>query len=310
MIKISVIVPVYNTEKYLRKCLDSIVFQDNKNYEIIAINDGSTDNSESILKEYQKKYNSIFKYFSKKNGGLSSARNYGIKKATGDYLLFVDSDDYIEKNTINHLINIIDDQDIIVFNINSVNNDTICRVNTFNSNIDDLKKRYLVSIPSACNKLVKKDLLIKNNLYFTEGIFYEDLMLMPKLVKYTNKIFFDESFLYNYVVRSGSITNNKKFNIKTLDIFNIVDSLYNELFLEYKDEVEYLYIEHLLHVAGVRFLDYKKYNEIDKTVSIIKEKFPNWKNNIYVNKNYNIKEKIMCFLLYKKKYKLINLLRK
>ena len=94
--KVSVIVPVYNTYDYLNKCLDSLVNQSFKDYEIIIVNDGSTDDSEKIIKKYQKKYSNI-KYYYKENGGLSSARNYGIKYANGDYIAFVDSDDYVDK---------------------------------------------------------------------------------------------------------------------------------------------------------------------------------------------------------------------
>ena len=93
--KVSVIVPVYNVEKYLRKCLASLVNQDFEDYEIIIVNDGSPDNSQEIIDEYTKKYKFI-RSFTKENGGLSSARNYGIDKARGDYIAFVDSDDYVD----------------------------------------------------------------------------------------------------------------------------------------------------------------------------------------------------------------------
>ena len=103
MQKISVIVPVYNTEKYIKKCLDSIINQTYSNIEIIIINDGSTDNSELIINEYLKEYPDKIKYYKKENGGLSDARNYGVTKATGDYICFVDSDDYIDINLFESL---------------------------------------------------------------------------------------------------------------------------------------------------------------------------------------------------------------
>ena len=96
MPKISVIVPVYNTERYLSKCLDSILNQTYDDIEVIVVNDGSTDNSELIIKEYVNKFPNKLKYYKKENGGLSDARNYGVEKAIGDYLCFVDSDDYID----------------------------------------------------------------------------------------------------------------------------------------------------------------------------------------------------------------------
>ena len=95
MPKVSMIVPVYNVEKYIGKCLESIVNQTFKNIEIIVVNDGSTDNSQEIINEYEKKYPNLLKSYEKENGGLSDARNYGLEKANGDYICFVDSDDFL-----------------------------------------------------------------------------------------------------------------------------------------------------------------------------------------------------------------------
>ena len=103
MCKVSVIVPVYNTEKYIDKCLDSLVNQTMKDVEIIVVNDGSIDHSEEKIKNYENNYPKMIKYLKKENGGLSDARNYGIKYATGKYLAFVDSDDYIELDSCENL---------------------------------------------------------------------------------------------------------------------------------------------------------------------------------------------------------------
>ena len=108
MYKISVIVPVYNTEKYIKKCLDSLVNQTMKNIEIIVVNDGSNDHSEEIIKDYENKYPEMVKYYKKENGGLPSARNYGLEKAKGEYIAFVDSDDYIDKELFSKLDEYID----------------------------------------------------------------------------------------------------------------------------------------------------------------------------------------------------------
>ncbi len=100
--KVSVIVPIYNVEKYLRKSLDSLANQTINDYEVILVNDGSTDNSQSIIDEYVEKY-SVFKGFKKENGGMSSARNFGLKYAKGEYIAFVDSDDFVELNFLEKL---------------------------------------------------------------------------------------------------------------------------------------------------------------------------------------------------------------
>ena len=308
----SIIVPIYNVELYLKKCLDSLINQNYNNYEIILINDGSTDNSESIIKEYSNKYPELIKSYKKKNGGLSSARNYGIKKASKEYLLFVDSDDYIEKNTLsilNEELNI-NKKDIIVFNYIAKYSDKEIKVNTFNNNINDLEKKYILSIPSACNKLVKKEIFTKNKIEFPNGLYYEDLATMPLLINCTNNISFIDEYLYIYNSREDSITNKKKYNKKMDDIFKVCQILKDNLNKEYKDEVEYLYIEHLLRNAGLRFLAYNKYDKLNNVKEEIEKNYSNYKDNKYYKNYYTIKQKIMCNLLMKKKYNLIKLIKK
>ena len=121
--KVSIIVPVYNVERHLNKCLDSLVNQTLKNIEIIIVNDGSLDNSQLIINEYSNKYKNI-RTFIKKNGGLSDARNYGLKKAKGEYVLFVDSDDYIALDSCERLYNTAkqDDVDVLIGNYIKVDN--------------------------------------------------------------------------------------------------------------------------------------------------------------------------------------------
>ncbi len=307
--KVSVIVPVYNVEKYLEKCLDSLVNQTFKDYEIIIVNDGSLDNSEKIIKEYEKKYNFI-KVYKKKNGGLSSARNYGLKYASGEYILFVDSDDYVEKNMIELMYEkmLSDSSDICVCEFNYIYDNKIVRSYSNLDYTDDLKKKYLLTPPMACIRMYKKNLLDKN--LFKEGIYYEDLEFTPKLVLLVNRISYINEALYNYVIHSDSIMRQKKFNEKLYDIYNVLDSNYNYLYKYYIDEVEYMYIIHLLRTASLRFLDYKEgRSEIKKIVSIMKEKFPNWNKNVYFKKS-NIKIKVVCYLAFYKQTFLLILIKK
>ena len=115
MAKVSVIIPVYNVEKYISRCLESLANQTLKDLEILIVNDGSTDNSRSIIEKYLKKHSLRIKYFEKQNGGLSSARNYGLKYATGEYIAFLDSDDYVEKDMYEDMYKIAkkDDADMV-----------------------------------------------------------------------------------------------------------------------------------------------------------------------------------------------------
>ena len=125
--KVSIIVPVYNVEEYLRKCLDSLVNQTYQNIEIIIVNDGTKDNSQSIIDEYKKKFSKLINSYMKENGGLASARNYGIDKATGEYIMFVDSDDYIDTNMVEKLVRTASKKysDIVVSNFYRVEERTI-----------------------------------------------------------------------------------------------------------------------------------------------------------------------------------------
>ena len=308
--KVSVIVPVYNTEKYLRKCLDSLVNQDFSDYEIVIVNDGSTDNSESIIKEYVSKYDFI-KSFTKENGGLSSARNYGIDKASGNYLAFVDSDDYVESNYLKELYESItkNKSDIAVCEFSYVYSDgNVIRSYSNLNYTDDSLKKYLLTPPMAPIRLFKKELFEK--IKFKEGIYYEDLELCPKLIKFAKKVSFVDLSLYNYLMRNSSIMHQKEFNKKLYDIYTVLDSNYDYLYKDYPMEIEYMFIIHLLRTATLRFLDYKEgRREISKIVKIMKERFPNWKKNEYFKKSGK-KIKIISYLAYYKQIMLLKIIKK
>ena len=314
--KISVIIPVYNVEKYIKKCLDSVVNQTFKDIEIIVVNDGSPDNSSKIIKEYMKEDKRI-KYYEKDNGGQGSARNLAITKSTGEYLIFVDSDDYIDLNMLEKMYDYAKKSklDIVVCNGYLDVNDDITNFDNFNSSINDLQKRYIVSQTGPCLKLIKAEIIKKNNLLFVENHIYEDIAIVPAYALFTDKIgYIDERFYY-YVQRSNSSMNQEKYSKKLEDIFFALDNLSNK-FTEYSnnkfnEELEYLYIENLLHAASLRFLRFDNYEKhIEKIVSIMKEKFPRWNKNIYYSKK-GLKYKVVCNLIYKKQYKLLKqILRK
>lgn len=310
MIKVSVIVPVYNVERYLEKCLNSLVNQTLKAIEIIVVNDGSPDNSQKIIDKYSKKYQNI-KAFIKENGGLSDARNYGLTKAKGEYVSFVDSDDYIENNALEIMYNTAkkSNLDIVVCDtINLYENGTQEYIQSNHNYSNNPIKNYLVSPPMACIRLYSRTLFDK--IQFKKGIYYEDLELTPKLAKYTDKVGFVSKGLYYYLQRSGSIMKQQEFNEKLLDIFKVLQTNYDELFSQYPQEIEYMYVTHLLRTATLRFLEYDNYHKyITKIVKEIKNKFPNWKNNIYY-KQSSTKLKIICTLAYTKQTTLLKLIKK
>jgi hypothetical protein len=309
--KVSVIVPVYNVEKYLEKCLDSLINQTLEDIEIIVVNDGSPDNSQLIIDKYSKKYPNIIKSYIKENGGLSDARNYGIEKASGNYIGFVDSDDYVDRQMFEKMYNkaIKDNLDIVVcdtINVYPDGHEEIRKSNLEYSNNDI--KNYIIAPPMACMRLCNKKIFKDNK--FKKGILYEDLEFTPSLVSLTNKIGFVNEGLYYYLQREGSIMKQSKFNDKQLDIFSVLEKNRKYLYNDYKEEVEYLYITHLLRSATLRFLEYgdaEKY--LHKINDTMKKYFPNWHENKYLKKSSK-KLKLICYLAYHKNYKTIKLIKK
>jgi len=312
MPKISIIVPVYNTEQYLEKCLDSLVNQTFKDIEIIVVNDGSPDNSEKIIKSYCDKYTNI-RYIKQENGGLSASRNKGVKQATGDYLMFLDSDDWISADACERIIDKLEEtkSDILVAGIYDVYENEIKETN-FNEG-DELQ--YFLKSPSACNKVISRKLFTENNISFPTGLWYEDLATTPKYLLYTDEICFLDKPFYYYLQRVGSIMRQTAYNPKLEQIFDSMDHMMEPFyasnkFEKFKIELEYLFITHLLHGASLRFLPYKEgKGSLIKISDTMKTKFPSWRQNKFYKTN-TFKYKVICNLLYMKQYWLINLLRK
>lgn len=208
----SIIVPVYNTEKYIDKCLKSIFSNTYKNFEVIIVNDGSTDKTENIINKYIKKYDNII-YIKQKNIGLSLARNNGVKKATGDYLLFIDSDDYVEKNLLENINKNIDDLDVLRYQLNIVFNDKIIpyEEKEFNATdgIDAFEKivKYKF-IEMASLYVINRKYYLDNNFMFEKDVYHEDYGLLPLVIATAKKVKSINYLGYNYVQRDGSIMSS------------------------------------------------------------------------------------------------------
>lgn len=238
MNKFSIIVPVYNTESYLVRCLDSILNQTYDNYEIIIVNDGSTDGSKKIITDYQKQYPEKIKVINKKNGGLSSARNKGVSKADGDYILFVDSDDYIEKGLLKTLNTKTKDfPDLIRFQIKEINNDKICMYRELpfetikgDKAFNKIVKYHYVE-PAWCYAY-RKVFYKENKFSFAEGKYHEDFGLIPYVIMRASKVKSIGYVGYNYVIRSGSImtqVNYEKSKKKVEDFLFHYKNLVNKI---------------------------------------------------------------------------------
>lgn len=228
---VSVIVPIYNVENYLARCINSLLQQTYSNIEILLINDGSEDNCELICQEFLARDNRI-RYYKKENGGLSSARNFGIDRANGEYLVFVDSDDYVSKEMIKVLLDtslsnnadmvecafleFYENETVNDSNVdNALNNKSYAPYEAINSLICNTG-----ITPIAWNKIYKKEIF--DELRYKVGIYHEDEEIIVKLLSTCKKICKINNPLYFYMKREGSITNSK-FNKKHLDIIKIMD---------------------------------------------------------------------------------------
>lgn len=221
-IKISIIIPVYNSAKYLRKCLNSIINQTFDNIEIICINDGSTDNSLSIINEYAK-IDSRIKVYTIENKGVSAARNYGILVATGEYIGFVDSDDWIDKDFYEKLYDAIKSEhaDIAVGEIKRVNKfwqNYHLKINGKHVTENINEKVKLCNMPDKCyvwNKLYKSEMLKNSDIRFEEGIIYEDILFTLQILNYSKKLVTVPGTLYYYLRHTNSLVtlkDNKSLN--------------------------------------------------------------------------------------------------
>ena len=213
--KFSIIVPIYNVEKYIEKCMESINDQTYKNYEVLLINDGSPDNSEEIIKNFIKGKDK-FKYFKKVNGGLSDARNYGAKKASGEYLLFVDSDDYISPNLLEELEKSISLSpcDVVKFNYRTVY-ESDKEEEHFKTNfqclpIDEALKQLIKDemLEPAWLYCYKREFWKTNKFEYYKGRVHEDYGLTPLVLMSAQTVSSIEYVGYNYLNRDGSITNS------------------------------------------------------------------------------------------------------
>ena len=217
MKKISVIVPIYNAEKYIARCLDSILMQEDSNIELILINDGSTDKSEEIVKTYLGKYKSSIKYMKKENSGVANTRNVGLEKATGDYIIFVDADDYIDKNLFKSL------EPYMEQNIDEVTTgeDAFSKL-CFEDEMVDALWVYAY----------KRELFTKNKLKFLKDAEHEDFGLIPLIILKAKTFISTNIQGYHYVQSANSVTRTKDYTKTVKKVFDTLkhyDNVVNKI---------------------------------------------------------------------------------
>lgn len=282
MVGISVIIPVYNVEDYLSQCLDSICNQTFKDIEIICVNDGSTDNSLDILNEYAKSDRRI-KIINQHNQGLAASRNHGLKEAKGDYVYFIDSDDYIELDALEKLHeNIVtNSSDMVLFKFQKVDDYRNVHKRGVEFKIDKIfgdidygnftftykgvKRHVMNSAFSACLKLYRRDFI--EDISFPIGLNFEDVPVHVKLMLEAESLSFVPEFLYNYRSNPDSILNS---SANGFDIFKIIDMV--EEYLKENGHYEELENEFIFFKIA-QILVYLKSERSDEYFKRAKEEF-------------------------------------
>lgn len=286
----SIIVPIYNVEKYLAQCINSVLQQDFKDYELILINDGSPDNCPQICDEFALK-DARIRVIHKNNGGLSDARNAGLEVCNGKYILFLDSDDFLTENCLNKaydLLIIKNQPDILLSTFNSLYADQAQELNKF-----DLSEEFGVvvnhkmllntllkennEIPwSACRNIYKTELININNMKFEKGLVgAEDCAFFMEYMKYVKSYVVMEYPLINYrVSREGSITNTIKYNaiIGQLNVFSKYFKEYKQTNMNHnhKDTIYVHFAEKFANtISTIYFLS--EVEEINGATKVVKE---------------------------------------
>ena len=261
MVKISVVIPIYNSEEYLRKCLDSIIYQTYENLEIICVNDGSTDGSAEILKEYENKDKRI-KVYTKENTGLSDTRNHGLDKAEGDYVSFIDSDDWVSLTLFDDFVKILNqlNQNIDIYNFNAYaikenenkiftdvffnirdirNHESVYTIHT----LKDFKRPFSGNF-GVYNKIYGTDFLKSNNIWFPSRLIFEDQAFYTECFIKAKSIIVNDKPYYAYIKRTKANIMGNLSN-KTFDILKIIDIIDKTIKgSEYYEYLKYAFLQH------------------------------------------------------------------
>lgn len=317
----SIIVPVYNVQNYLEKCINSIINQNFKDYELILVDDGSEDMSGKICNDFSNKYDFIITIH-KENGGLSDARNMGLKHARGEYIIFIDSDDYIEKNSLIKIYETIQRNrkcDLVFLNAMKIfpNNKIVSlgenlHTNMINNQPKNVVMTHIASRPkfpaSAWNKAVSRKLIMDNSLYFEKNMISEDVDWTIRLLKVANTFAYcPEKYYYYRQNRQGSITN--KCNSRSiLWILTIIEEhANNDISYEYQREIN----SFLSYELCVSIFNYGRLSITDNKEEVL-EKIKEYK--WLLKYNSTIKTKVIYILVnifgFEFVSKILNLIKK
>jgi Glycosyltransferases involved in cell wall biogenesis len=321
MLKLSIIIPVYNVEKYLRTCLDSVLYPGIPDYEVFAVDDGSTDSCPEILAEYEVKYPELLKVITTENRGVGAARNEAIREAQGEYIVLLDSDDRLADGAVQEILDECDKGfDICFFDYICVNESgeiikhlTGCNDYPGTYSLED-NPAILFELPSSTNKILRRSLFTDNNIYFPGRVWFEDFRTTPKLYIHAEKITYVKKEWYIYLQQSNSIThtNKTKRNLEIIDASEDILDYYKEhgLYEKYYPELEYaiFYNELLTSIDRVNLIDYRSEVQ-DQLLDYYLKKFPDYKKNRYF-KAMPAKYQLIYGLIITRQYKALNMLLK
>ncbi|MBQ3559389.1 MAG: glycosyltransferase [Agathobacter sp.] len=318
--KLSIILPVYNVEKYIEKCISSIVEQMWREDELIIIDDGSTDASGRICDDYATRYNNVWVYHIE-NAGVSNARNVGIEYATGQYVWFVDSDDYISTNAVRVIKEALESEaetDMLLFDATVVNEEeetlSDIKVNHMDEGIteDNIISQMVFQNTSLWNRIYRMDIIKNVGLGFDKGIsIAEDMVFNFKYLLECSRIKYRKECLYYYVIHENSAMSGAG---KNKDVESALDVLFQyytrkNKYEMYKEELEYIAVYHYFIVTSVRIIrNSTNFEECRRIKEWFEAKGLHISlKNVYV-KRMNLKHKLVLVLLKMKMYRLVKFL--
>ena len=288
---VSVIVPCYNCATTVEKALDSLVNQTLEGMEIIVINDGSTDHTETVLNTYIEKHPELnIQFYSKENEGIAETRNFGLSKVTGEYFGFLDSDDYTEPEMFKHLYSLAKKEDLEVavsdFYWENSKGQTLQKEGPYNVGPDMMVNLFAV----LWNKIYLTDFIRSLDLSFPTGNRYEDACFLYCLTMHVNRIGFTNEPYVHYVQQESSITHTNNNQVKNMiAVFKIILDYYKShgKYEEYKDSLEYIHIRFFLGNSFLRSSLIKDKEDRKQTIlmgwNLLNKEFPNWHDNYYLN---------------------------
>ena len=321
MPKATVVVPVYNVENYLEKCVDSILAQTEPDFELLLVDDGSTDGSGALCDSLARRDGRI-QVIHQENQGLGGARNTGIAKAQGDWVLLVDSDDWIEPQTLEKALEagLREEADLVMFAYRWVDE----AGNTLQVFLEDVPKdqgaaleerpELLLSAPSACVRLYRRELFLRTGVLFPPRVWYEDMRTIPKLMAAAHQLVFLDFVGYNYLNRAGSITKNQNAdrNREILLAFEDLLGYFREkgLFEKYREELCYLTLFHVFLAASSRVLQVDpKHPLLGEFSAYLKAQFPGYRQCKYLSR-LSRSQRLLLALLERRQYRAAALLFK